>query len=287
MQVRGPFLILALALSFLGISAAARDGSFPWIWGLLITVGVTLAHMSVNLFNEISDYKTGIDSNTNRTPFSGGSGLMQSGITNPGQVTFAAWLTLIIAGSIGAASVWRAGWPLLLFIIPGGIAIRFYTTHFARWGLGEFIAGLTLGSMVVAGAYFVIHKALPWHVILLSIPPGLLTFQLLYLNEFPDMEADLQGGRKHLVILLGRKSASRLYAALNFVIYALIAAAPFISTLPRTVWLGLLTLPMAFIASKTALSSYDDMERLVPAMGMNVGVVLLTDILLAVGLLIA
>ena len=46
---------------------------------LLLVIGVVLAHVSVNLFNEISDYKSKIDENTVRTPFSGGSGMLQVG----------------------------------------------------------------------------------------------------------------------------------------------------------------------------------------------------------------
>jgi 1,4-dihydroxy-2-naphthoate octaprenyltransferase len=33
-------------------------------------------HVAVNALNEASDYKTGIDFNTERTPFSGGSGTL-------------------------------------------------------------------------------------------------------------------------------------------------------------------------------------------------------------------
>jgi 1,4-dihydroxy-2-naphthoate octaprenyltransferase len=47
----------------------------------LLLAGVVLAHISVNLFNEYSDYKTGIDFNTHRSPFSGGSGMIVSGKT--------------------------------------------------------------------------------------------------------------------------------------------------------------------------------------------------------------
>lgn len=286
MQVRGPFLILAIFLSLIGLGAAARDGGYDWWWGVLISVGVILAHTSVNLFNEISDHKTGIDSNTVRTPFSGGSGMMQAGAVQPGRVRFAATLSLILAALIGGICIWRAGWPLLLFIIPGGIAIRFYTTHFTKWGLGEIIAGLTLGSLVVAGSYYVIHSSLNWPVILLSAIPGLLTFQLLFLNEFPDLEADKQGGRNHLVIQLGRRKSSFIYAALMVVVYSLIAVLPVISPLPRILWIAMITLPVAVMAVRTTLKNHSDIEHLIPALGLNVIVVLLTDLLLAIALFV-
>jgi 1,4-dihydroxy-2-naphthoate octaprenyltransferase len=44
------------------------------------------------------------------------------------------------------------------------------------------------------------------------VPAFFMTFNLLLLNEFPDEAADRAGGRRHLVILLGRKGAAALYA---------------------------------------------------------------------------
>jgi len=281
-QVRGPFLILSLVLVLVGVAAAFHDGFFHWIWALIIAAGVVLAHIAVNLFNEISDFKTGIDSRTKRTPFSGGSGLMQAGATRPEQVTVAAYAALMGAGLMGALCIWRAGWFILLFIIPGALAIRFYTPYLARWLVGEVAAGLTLGSMVVAGTYFVMSARITGPILMISLPPGILTSLLLFLNEFPDLEADQAGGRHHLVIHFGRRRSALIYTIALIILYLLIGAAPLISTLPQTLWLGLLTVPMAFIASRITLRHYNQFERLIPALALNVGVVILTDLLLAV-----
>ena len=77
-QIRGPFLILSIVLVLIGVAAAYRDGIKNWIYSILLTAGVMFAHISVNLFNELSDYRTKIDENTSSTPFSGGSGMLQS-----------------------------------------------------------------------------------------------------------------------------------------------------------------------------------------------------------------
>src|SRR4030042_1843416 len=99
-QVRGNFLILSVLLVAIGLACAALQmkksgsGSFSVPNALLLVLGVVLAHASVNLLNEYSDYKTGIDASTRRTPFSGGSGMIQSGRTTPLAVSTAAWQTL-------------------------------------------------------------------------------------------------------------------------------------------------------------------------------------------------
>jgi 1,4-dihydroxy-2-naphthoate octaprenyltransferase len=126
----------------------------------------------------------------------------------------------------------------------------------------------------------------PAGVVLISIPPGILTALLLYLNEFPDMEADKQGGRFHLVIWLGRKKASYLYVAGLALMYLSILIVPLLGYSSWWLLLGFLTLPVAAKAGATALEHYNNMEKLVPALGMNVMVVLATDFLLAVAVLI-
>ena len=39
----------------------------------------------------------------------------------------------------------------------------------------------------------------------LSIPIGLLTTNILIINEFPDYEGDLKTGKNHLVVTFGKK----------------------------------------------------------------------------------
>ena len=250
-------------------------------------VGVVLAHIAVNLFNELSDFKTKIDENTGRTPFSGGSGMMQSGKTGFNSVRLVAYVILLAAAAVGLYFiVWR-GWLILVFMIPGGIAIRFYTSHLARWGIGEVSAGFTLGTLVVLGSHYAMCGQLPAPVVWISIPPGLLTFLLLFLNEFPDMEADRQGGRKHLIIQWGKKKSSMIYVFMLVAIYLSIALAPLFFQAPYTVLIALLTIPLAIKASAGAWRSYDDIGKLIPALAANVGVVIITDLLLAIAFFIS
>jgi 1,4-dihydroxy-2-naphthoate polyprenyltransferase len=286
-QTRASFLILSVLLVLLGAAAAHMDGHGHLLHTLLMVVGVVLAHISVNLFNEHSDNRTGIDHNTERTPFSGGSGSLQAGHTTPRAVLGAAIGSLAVAAAIGAYLSWVAGWLLLIPIALGGLASVLYTTYLARWALGELASGLCLGTLVVLGTYYVLAGNPSLAVILVSIPPGLLTAQLLFLNEFPDAEVDKAGGRRHLVIRLGKRRAAVLYAVVMAAVYLTIVVAAATRVLPMWSLLGLVTLPLAVKASLTALKHHSDRERLIPAMGANVMTVLGTDLALAVGLFLA
>jgi hypothetical protein len=52
------------------------------------------------------------------------------------------------------------------------------------------------------------------------------------------------------------------------------------------VTLGLLTLPLAVKAGMDVFRYFNETEKLIPALGLNTGVVILTDLLLAVGLFV-
>ncbi|MCB8995331.1 MAG: prenyltransferase [Bacteroidales bacterium] len=298
-QIRAPFLILSVFLVLIGLALSLKypmhlSEDFNYFHAILLVIGVVSSHISVNLFNEYSDYFTRIDFKTVRTPFSGGSGMMTSGKSKPGAVLTVAIITLIFSLIIGIYFSLVSNWIILLFAFLGTISIVFYTNFLARYMLGELFAGLALGSLVVLGTYISMNASpamswnslLPVEVIWLSVPAGILTSLLLLINEFPDVEADKAGGRKHLVIRLGWKGAAYVYALGMFSSFGIILVLPLVGLSSFWIYLALLPLPLAIKASLTALKDGADTVKLIPALGANVITVLAFDLLLAVGLFI-
>jgi 1,4-dihydroxy-2-naphthoate octaprenyltransferase len=298
-QIRAPFLILAVFLVVIGLAFSVKypqdpGSAFNWLHAVMLVIGVVLSHVSVNLFNEYSDFKTRIDFHTNRTPFSGGSGMMQSGKTRPEHVKAVGIITLLIAGAIGIYFAFISHWMVFLISVIGAYSVLFYTNFLAKYVLGELFAGLALGTLVVLGTYVAMTAApgmpldglFPREVIWVSIPPGILTSLLLLINQFPDHEADRQGGRKHLVIRFGLKGASYIYTAGMFATFAIIVLVPLIGISSFWIYLALLPLPLGVKAAITAIRHGDDFGKMVPALGSNVMTVLLTDLLLAVSVII-
>ncbi len=297
-QFRAPFLLLAVVLVLMGISLSLRHPSpdgFCVLHALLLLIGIISAHISVNLFNEYSDYKTGIDFDTKQTPFSGGTKMMIEGHTSPKSVKIAAYITLSIGLAIGAYFTIVSHWFLVVFIIIGALTTVYYTTVLAKILLGEFASGLALGYLVVVGSYIAmtaeqwmtISEIAPLEVWLLSIPAGILTSLLLLLNEFPDVEADTKGGRYHLLIKFGWKKSAVIYILGMAATFGTIIILPLVGISSYWILLGLIPLPIAFKACQTAYRHGDDMEKLVPALGQNVLVVLGVDFLLALGVFIS
>jgi 1,4-dihydroxy-2-naphthoate octaprenyltransferase len=287
LQIRGPFLLLAVVLVFIGISVAHYLGYSNSFHAFLLVLGILLTHVSVNLFNELSDYKTGIDRMTRPTPFSGGSGMLQAHLTQYREVERVAYSGLFIAFVIGLYFCFKITWWIFPFMAAGGLAIRFYTSHLARWMIGEPIAGITLGSFVVMGVVLVLTGKLTFSTVCISVPPGLLTLQLLFLNEFPDAEADESGGRHHWVIHFGRKTSGIIYISILIVIYLNLFLLPSIASAPGLSRIALATLPIAVAAAVQVYIYNGAPEKLVSALGLNVITVLVTDFLLGLGFWLA
>jgi 1,4-dihydroxy-2-naphthoate octaprenyltransferase len=287
MLPRFQFLPLTVILVSLGTAIAAYEGYFHFGHFLLAMLGSLLVHMTVNVINDYHDYVDGIDLNTQRTPFSGGSGVLPSNLLKPKQAFWFGTLCLLIAMVIGAYFCFRVGWWLFPLLLVAGFSAYFYNVYLARWHMGEIFAGIGFGPLLVLGSYYVQTGRYSWETLVASLAPGILTSNLLFLNEFPDWKADQKGGRKHFVISLGEKDASYLFVGLLIASYLCILAGVLTRMMPVLTLMGLGTLWFGWKAASGALKYYNDMEKLTPVLGMNVITILGTQALLTVGYVIA
>jgi 1,4-dihydroxy-2-naphthoate polyprenyltransferase len=209
---RAPFLLLPVTLVAAGAAASAYTGAFGWGPTLLALIGLVLLHAAVNALNEASDMASGIDLRTTRTPFSGGSGTLPAGRLSVRATRLFAYACAVVGGLVGGWFALRLGPLFALLMAVGAAAVLFYSDVFARAGVGELMAGLGLGALPVWGAAWVQGPPPGPAALWAGVPAFFMTFDLLLLNEFPDEEADRAGGRKNLVLLLGRKGAALVYA---------------------------------------------------------------------------
>ena len=282
---RPQYLLLPVVLVFLGTSIAWYDDAFHLGHALLALVGLLLAHICVNAFNDYFDYRSGVDLATKRTPFSGGTGILPAGLLKPRQVLWFGLVSFLLTIPIGVYFIIVSGWLLLPLLIIGAISILIYTPLLLKMGWPEWAAGAGLGTLPVLGAYFIQTGDYTLPVLIASIPSGILVHNLLLLNEFPDTEADSKGGRRTLPIAAGKRKASIVYSVLTGIVYLWIIGIAVAEQEPFLL-IALLTLPLAIKAIQGALQ-YQEMSRLVPAMVNNVLVVLLTQLLLGIGYILA
>lgn len=288
LETRPQFLLLSVVLAFLGTCIAWYDGAFHLGYALLAFVGLLLCHISVNVLNDYFDYRSGIDLMAKRTPFSGGSGILPATLLQPRQVLWFGVVSLLLAVPIGVYFVLTLdrGWLLLPLLLVAVVCVLLYTPVLTKLGWPEWSPGVGLGALPVLGIYFVQTTTYALPAVVASIPSGILVHNLLLLNEFPDTEADKKAGRKTLPIIMGKARASLLYSVLTAIVYLWIIGAVIAGQMPPFSLIALLTLPLAIKAIQGALK-HQEITKLMPAMANNVLVVLLTQLLLGIGYILA
>jgi 1,4-dihydroxy-2-naphthoate octaprenyltransferase len=288
---RAPFLLLAVVLGFLGAALAWYEhqeygSAFSLGYAFLAGAGLLIAHISVNVFNEYFDFRSKVDFRTPRTPFSGGSGALPSGMLTEKQALWLGIGSLIIIIPIGIFFTLVKGWLLLPLLLFSAVIIIIYTPIILKMGYPEWAPGVGLGILPVLGAYFIQTGEYTFTALIAAVPSGILVHNLLLLNELPDAEADKTVKRRTLPIVAGKRNAAIVYSILMLVMYLWIIGAVIAGDMPSFTLLGLLTLPLAYKAFSGAFK-FNDMSKFVPAQANNVFVVLLTQLLMGVGFILA
>jgi 1,4-dihydroxy-2-naphthoate octaprenyltransferase len=301
--IRVPFLLLALILGILGACVAWYESKlFPMSsefatqfnlepqfnlgYAFLATFGLLVAHAAVNIFNEYFDSKSGLDFITFRTPFSGGSGAVPSGLLTIRETLWLGILCFAVIVPIGVFFTVVKGWKLIPLLVLAVSLIVLYTPLILKMGYPEWSPGLGLGILPVMGAYFVHTGQYQWTAFIASMPSYFLVHNLLLLNEFPDVEADMTVKRRTLPILIGKKGAACVFSLFVVLTYLWIAFWALYGIMPKYTLLALLTLPIGIQVIRGSFR-YDDKNAFLPVMGKNVLLVLLTQALIALGYILA
>lgn len=243
-SIRLPFLTLTVACLLLGVSAVIFNGHSPDpILIMLVAVGGLSAHASVNLLNEYTDFKSGLDLKTIKTPFSGGSGTLPKYPEAAATVLVLAMTTLLITVSIGLYLTWLQGLPLLIPGVCGVIIILVYTQWLNRWPLACLIApGIGFGPIMVMGTELTLSNQVTPLTMTVSLVPFFVVNNLLLLNQIPDIEADRTVGRKHFPITYGIESTFNVFRQFNILAAIVIISGYLFGLFPVLVLIALLPL---------------------------------------------
>ena len=280
--MRLPFLILTPVSVFLGVAASYQVlSSLPYLDLSLVLLGALSAHISVNTFNEYSDFRSGLDAITVKTPFSGGSGAL---IENPDRldsVYYAAIASLLITILIGIYFIVSRGALILPIGLAGVLIILTYTQWLNRYPLLCLLApGIAFGPLMVVGTGVVLTGHYSLFSTYISLVPFLLANSLLLLNQFPDIEADKSVGRRHFPIAYGVKASAVLYGVIVLAVCFSIVIGVQSEILPSQSYFALIPM-LAAIASFYGVIKYQtSIDELIPYMGLNVSATLLTPLIL-------
>ena len=194
---------------------------------MLTIFGILIAHLGMNVFNDYFDVKDGTDE-ANAEYFqqvSGGSRAIELGlITLKNTRTLGVILILLALGIAGIilSNINPFNMTGAIQIAVAGLLLGyFYTARpirlVARRGLGEIAIFLAFGPLLTLGTGYAIfngdfeNSIHFMNCLLMGIPVGLLTTNILLINEFPDMKSDAKTGKNHLVVTFGKKASRWIY----------------------------------------------------------------------------
>jgi 1,4-dihydroxy-2-naphthoate polyprenyltransferase len=272
-------VINGLAISFW------KNGSFDINYALLTCGGVICLHASVDLLNDYWDYKRGIDKVTKRTKFSGGSGVLPENLLKPKTVYCAGIFFLLLGSLIGIYFVLIRGITIAIILLFAIFAIYFYSTKIVNLGLGELFVAIK-SSMIVIGTFYVQTGFIDVAALYIGIIIGTLSASVLFVNSFPDYYADLDNGRRTLVIILGKKRGAKVLSLFVILAYLMIAAGVLFGYTRLYSLISFVSIPLAVKAIRYLDENNENLEKLVPVMTTTLLYSRITAIFLAVGLLL-
>ena len=239
-----PMVIVSLILS--------QTNSLSLTNAILSIIGIICAHIFGNLFNDYFDVKSGTDENNNEyfnvgdkslmlrgAQISGGSRAVELGLITLKKTKILGNLMIMIALAcliiLSINIYYQTGsfnniYGVGIIGFLGLFLAYFYTAEplkfSSRKGLGELTIFLTFGPLLTLGSFFAMSNVsieislqLLQNFVLIGIPLGLLTTNILLINQFPDLKADKKSNKINLVVLFGKKYSRWIYLANLVVIY--------------------------------------------------------------------
>jgi 1,4-dihydroxy-2-naphthoate octaprenyltransferase len=283
---RAPFLALIPAVLFPAMVLSYQlTGQLAIDLFVLIFLAALAAQIAVNALNEYQDFNSGLDETTNRTPFSGGSGTLPAKPWLASSARGLFIITFLVMVVIGGYLSWRVGRQILPLGLLGGLIILAYTRWLNRMPLVCLIApGVGFGLLMVNGTVLLMTGSFSAAAEYISWAVFFLCNGLLLLNQIPDIDADKAVGRRHLPILLGMRPTAWLYLLLLVGAYGSLIVGERMGALPATTLIALVTSPLGLLIWRGVLRSTEHPDELVPALGRNVLLVLITPLLVGMGL---
>ena len=251
---------------------------------ILIFLAVVSAQIIANLWNELKDFKSGLDAGQKI----GNAGSLTRGAITPKLISTMIKVLMIIPIIIGLYLSATITW----WYIPAGIICILISFLYSggpkpisRTPFGEISSGIAMGFAIVLITGFAWTRELSLAFLIPALPATLLVGSIMLTNNIRDIRNDEKHGRRTLPIVLGRDRAISLMS-INYIFnFIWIGAWIYLKVLPIPVLLALIAIIPAFKTIKTFYTQVDEI-KLDKAMGTTAGAAMLYQLLLSIGLII-
>lgn len=275
--------ILGAAFSYYAFGALHGTG-LAIFHTILIFLAVVSAQIIANLWNELKDFKSGLDAGQKI----GNAGSLTRGAITPKLISTMIKILMIIPIIIGLYLSATITW----WYIPAGIICILISFLYSggpkpisRTPFGEISSGIAMGFAIVLITGYAWTRELSLAFLIPALPATLLVGSIMLTNNIRDIRNDEKHGRRTLPIVLGRDRAISLMS-INYIFnFIWIGAWIYLKVLPIPALLALIAIIPAFKTIKTFYTQVDEI-KLDKAMGTTAGAAMLYQLLLSIGLII-
>ena len=275
--------ILGAAFSYYAFGALHGTG-LAIFHTILIFLAVVSAQIIANLWNELKDFKSGLDAGQKI----GNAGSLTRGAITPKLISTMIKVLMIIPIIIGLYLSATITW----WYIPAGIICILISFLYSggpkpisRTPFGEISSGIAMGFAIVLITGYAWTRELSLAFLIPALPATLLVGSIMLTNNIRDIRNDENHGRRTLPIVLGRDRAISLMS-INYIFnFIWIGAWIYLKVLPIPALLALIAIIPAFKTIKTFYTQVDEI-KLDKAMGTTAGAAILYQLLLGIGLII-
>ena len=267
-----------------GAAAAVNDGAVfrPLVFAATLASAL-LIQVGTNFANDYSDFHRGADHEGRLGPVR----VTQSGLIAHAAVRRGIVVAFGLAVLLGAYLAWIGGWPIIvigIFSMICGLAYTGGPWPFGYHGLGDVFVFVFFGLIAVTGTAYLQEGAWSPLALAVSVPIGLLTTNILVINNLRDLPTDRGAGKRTLAVRLGDRATRwqyALFAALAFLAPTVIASG---NGRSRWILLPWLAAPLAVMLVRRVLGGLAGRE-LNPMLKRSGQLLLAFGVLLAAGLL--
>jgi 1,4-dihydroxy-2-naphthoate octaprenyltransferase len=269
---------------------AFTAGYFSLYNFFLAMLGVASLHLAANLLNDYYDASGSDPINLRVTPFSGGSRVIQDGDLAARTVLGMSIIFFALA-LVSAVCLIRTG---RFLVVPLGIL-----GLFAGWsysapplqlmsrGWGEVIIFFAFGPLVTLGAYYVNTGSLSLESFAVGFPQGFLITGVIWVNQFPDYQADRDAGKRNLVVRLGPRVSRYLYCLIMILSFISVILLVGLLKIHYLVMLAFISFPLASRAMAIVWREYLSRDYLIPAQALTIQTIIAQGMLLSFGLFLS
>ena len=259
--------ITSAASMAIGASLAADHVNFSWSWLFILGLAMFCMEVAKNAWGDIYDYDSGTDLAVmpeDRTDFSGGKRVLVDEILTRRQTWGIAIIFGFVGVALGALMVFLRE-PSVFWLGMLGLVLG-WSYHgpplkLAYRGFGELDVVICYGPIIALSTYVLMTGHYAANPIWLSMPLGLLIAAFLWVNEFPDYDADLGAGKYNMVARLGKLRSAQLLPVIYSMSFVLLAALAQFSAMPATIALGFIAVPAAGLAVVWTLRDPETFHR--------------------------